>query len=196
MNWKEELLNAKEEVIYVNCKRGEGATTTIIEKILNTDKDIKVLYIGNYKTIEDKLLKITQEENSLISTLDTDYRVREAFVVTTNKNKIKIKCIMSDIFIKGINYDIGISDGYYLDIPDSIKGCKQQIIILPPDEEYKTKRLISSDESKEELPLTQRINNYRKNLFTELENIPMNDKTTMTRERIIGMIKSLDHIGR
>lgn len=196
MNWKEELLNAKEEVIYVNCKRGEGVTTTIIEKILNTDKDIKVLYIGNYKTIEDKLLKITQEENSLISTLDTDYRVREVFVVTTNKNKIKIKCIMSDIFIKGINYDIGISDGYYFGIPDSIKGCKQQIIILPPNEEYKTKRLISSDESKEELPLTQRINNYRKNLFTELENIPMNDKTTMTRERIIGMIKSLDHIGR
>lgn len=194
MNWKKELLNAKEEFIWIKYERGEGATYAVVEKILNTDKDINVLYIGNYRTLEDKLMELKEKDVSIIAKLETNYRDRKAFVKTIFGNEIRIICTTNNTF-KGGNFDIGISDGLHIDIPEAIKECKQKIIILP-EEEYRTKRLINSDKVLGKLPLNERIENYKKELFTELENIPMNDKTTMTRERIIGMIKSLDHIGR
>lgn len=194
MNWKKELLNAKEELIWVKYERGEGATYTVVEKILNTDKDINVLYIGNYRTLEDKLIELKEKDVSIIAKLETNHRDRKAFVKTIFGKEINIKCTANNTF-KGGNFDIGISDGLHIDIPEAIKECKQKIIILP-EEEYRTKRLINSDKVLGRLPLNERIENYKKELFNELERIPMNDKTTMTRERLISMIRSLDYIKR
>lgn len=200
MNWKEELINAKEEVIYVKHKRGEGVTATVIEKLLNTDKDISVLYVGNYVVVEDILLKIWHSKDKRIFNLETNYRTREIIVNLTNNKWIKIICTRveeaDENFKRGINFHIGVSDNLDFSMPQIIKRCRQKIIILP-DTDLTSFRLINSDKIKEEnkeLTLDKRIENYKKELFNELEGMPMNDKTTMTRERIISMIRSLDQI--
>lgn len=207
MNWKEELLNAKEEVVYVKYKRGEGATYTVIEKLLNTDKDLCVLYLGNYYIVEDILSKLYRNKDKRIESLLCSIENREIIVNLINNKWLKIVCTRlenaDENFKRGLRFHIGIADNSDFSMPKILNRCKQKIIIMS-DEGTTSFRIINSDKVKEklnkdenqELSLTQRINNYRKKLFTELENIPMNDKTTMTRERIIGMIKSLDHIGR
>ncbi|XZH34210.1 hypothetical protein ACSW8L_15935 (plasmid) [Clostridium perfringens] len=207
MNWKEELLNAKEEVVYVKYKRGEGATYTVIEKILNTDKDLCVLYLGNYYIVEDILSKLYRNKDKRIESLLCSIENREIIVNLINNKWLKIVCTRlenaNESFKRGLKFHIGIADNSDFSMPKILNRCKQKIIIMS-DEDTTSFRIINSDKVKEklnkdenqELSLTQRINNYRKKLFTELENIPMNDKTTMTRERIIGMIKSLDHIGK
>lgn len=207
MNWKEELLNAKEDLIYVKYKRGEGATYTVIEKLLNTNKDLCVLYLGNYYIVEDILSKLYRNKDKRIESLLCSIENREIIVNLINNKWLKIVCTRlenaDENFKRGLRFHIGIADNSDFSMPKILNRCKQKIIIMS-DEGTTSFRMINSDKVKEklnkdenqELSLTQRINNYRKKLFTELENIPMNDKTTMTRERIIGMIKSLDHIGK
>lgn len=198
MNWKEELINAKEEIIFLKRQDGIDFTEILMKKILQTKDNIDVLYIGGYQFLESFFL---HKKGCDIVHIEVQYNGQEELIVFT-KNKCQIHIYCRDRSSKKYEdkyFDIGILEQPFIEIPKVMKRCDQQIIVFP---KYQNMKFINTSENvkvleeNEELPLDQRINNYRNKLFTELERIPMKDSTTMTRERIIGMIKSLDHIGR
>lgn len=188
--WKEDLINAKEKLIFVNYKRGEGATTTILNKILKTNKNIKVLYIGslNKQYISEKL-RWSPNAWKVIH--------RDNYVKITKPNNIVIELIYkrhtSRIDEKDC-YDICISDCVYTIVPEFMfKQCEQVIMIMP---DLKDLKIINSNKflsnQKSELSFEEQIKLQKIKLLKELDGIPCNQNTTITREKIVGMLKKLN----
>lgn len=193
-NWKKELINAKEKLIYVNYKRGEGATTTILDKILRSDKDIKVLYIGCLdKQIIEEYLKYTFYKYDII------YKNHYIKITKPNNTIIELtyKSNISEELNRGIHYDICISDCVYTIVPEIMCNICEQIIMIMPDSD--NLKIINSNkilsEQKSKLSIEKQIELQKIKLLKELDELPCQQSTTITREKLINMLSMLDCIG-
>lgn len=207
MNWKEELLNAKEENIYVKFdsmnQLQENKTRvikTIMKKIYEekmknkNDQEIKLMTLGiyvndfidifkdiqGYYSVNSECQRLISPDNNLPSNICR---------ITFGSNVIYVHCLQYDDYLDDLQkYDMCI---LFLHHKLKTKNVKQMIYL---SDKFDDVDLYTIKFTEEKPPLTKRIEYYIEKLFLELEEIPMKDKTTMTRERIIGMINDLENL--
>ena len=207
MNWKEELLNAKEEVVYVKFdsydqlqENKSRVIKTIMQKVYEekiknkNNQEIKLMTLGIYvddfidifKDIQSyyfansECQRLISPDNNLPSNICR---------IIFGGSVIYVHCLQYDNYLDDLQkYDMCI---LFLHYKLKTKNTKQMIYL---SDKFDDVDLYTIKFTEEKLPLAKRIEHYVEKLFLELEEIPMNDKTTMTRERLITMINNLEDL--
>lgn len=200
--WKEELINAKEEIIYVKHERGDGATTTILNKILNSDKDLNVLYYG-VRSWGKRHLELIRENKKLMDLIDTYNSINEGSInkfVLKNGSTIKIYYSIEDKIrvsnnneLRGITFDMGVSDGLHFSIPNMLLDCKQKIVVLADHETYPS-ILIDSQKDRKKKSFDELIQEENMKLAIELLQANHSNNTALYRKSLVEMIEKLHNL--
>ena len=196
-DYQKKMLESKSKVVFCNWDRGEGKTYSICEKIFNIDG--KVLYIGLSdshfgKQFEDFLRENAHYETLVNLTTKRDcvnFTRKSIYSDRLQSNRIDIKSIGSLDSLIGARYDYVFFDET---IPDKktldsiIKPmCKNQIYIMNTIEESEFEYIDSS----KKLNKIKWIDKQIEDLMNEFSGIIKNEKTTMTREKVLGLIENL-----
>ena len=188
----EQLLKANESVVFCNFKRCTGKTYGAMLKVIK-EKPKRVLWIGktNISMLQEKL-------NEVLSEIDSNCKYM---------CKAEIYGGTGSLFLDGIeivvtyeskveNQTRGIKE-FDLVVYDEVKpskyyGKKQTICLFTREDiKYISSEFDSSLEKKNNISNEDR---QIAKLYHELDNIEFTEKTTMTRERIVNMIATLEDI--
>lgn len=197
--WQKELINANENVIYVKHQRGDGVTTALLQKILNDNDNFSVLAIGwNARYIADMLNNDFVLRDRKIRNIRVE-NVRQVVISMDYGNKITINCYYNiQELERGKKFKYGICEGVCLDIPYNMNSVCNNIILVLPDDNYSKVKLIDTTDAKKEEKRTPKeiIEDNIVKILNELDELKCNPNTTMTRERLIHMIRDLEEIKR
>lgn len=204
--YQDKMLNSEKEIVICNWERGDGKTYSIFKKILQ-DKNGKYLYISKFTfmALQDYFKEYVNENNNILSycNLSKDKTIIEF----KNGNTIQVYYIKPSSEFKGQrNIKIAFCDECYIDkiyIDTILKpmDVKQVYMMFTNDNiEYIDSRKINTEQ--ETMKKCFNIAKYDKTMNTfidaniiklidEFSKVPMNEKTTMTRNSILDMIGKL-----
>lgn len=193
--YQQKLLKSESKVVMCNWDRGKGKTYSIIQKIL--------LEGGNWvfitKTCHSKQAIIYDELAKSLKDIGLGYDLR------ANNNKIELRIVdgkainiyfeNSNTFRNGIRYDYIVFDDEKIDLEiirevKFNKGFKQVIITTTTDDfQYISDKaeLINIDKA-------EWIDQQIKELMIEFSKIKKDERTTITREKILEMIRKLEDL--
>lgn len=199
--WKEELKNSKENLVELVVDNPVQYVGDILEAIEGKWKE-KILVIGNYdffkrfsKVVEEKYksnVAIVSEENGVLINRGRYVKDADKSLVFRRKFDKSMRGDIVDIVLV-LNKNIMIDDEAMADISAIARGG-QVITINPP---FVSKVIRVAEEKSEN-------NNNNKTLlqeeisrlYKELSQMDHNEKTTMTRERLINMIEKLEGLNK
>ena len=210
MGWKEDLYRTKKENIYMKFnsmnqlqENKVEVIYTILqkiydEKIKNKNKQkVEIMILGihpvDFVIAFDNVIKnsdyrfINSECSRMISS--NDGLPSNECIITFDNNTIFVNCLDYDDYLDNLQkYDVCV---LILSHKVRTKGTKQMIYL---SDKFEDNDLYTIKFTEKNLPLEDKMEHYIEKLFLELEEIPMNEKTTMTRERIITMINNLEDL--
>lgn len=194
--YQQKLLKSERKIVMCNWDRGSGKTHSIIQKMLQECGNwvfITRTCYSKQALIRDELIKFLKSKN-------IDYYItvknNEIVLIIVNDKAIHIYFESSNTFRNGIRYDYVVfdDDKVDLDVIREVKanrGLKQIIITTTMDDfEYiSDERINVFNIDKDEW-----INQQIKELMIEFSNIRKDERTTITREKILEMIKQLENM--
>lgn len=190
--YQQKLLNSDKKIVMCNWERGNGKTHAIMQKILQSEGNW--VFITNTVHSKQNLMydKISQALKSYGKGFVLETRGNMIALTFVCEKKIHIYFENANTFRYGIKYDYVVFDDEIVDIEvirqaKTIRGLKQ-IIIATTDEDFE----YIDDGNNLTIDKENWIEQQIKELMIEFSNISKNERTTMTREKILGMIKQLE----
>lgn len=193
--YQQKLLKSESKVVMCNWDRGKGKTYSIIQKILQESGN----WVFITKTCHSKQAMIYDELAKVLKDIGLGY------VLRTNNNKIELIIVdnkainiyfeNSNTFRNGIRYDYIVFDDEKIDLEiirevKFNKGFKQVIITTTTDDfQYISDRAEPININKAEW-----IDKQIKELMIEFSKIRKDERTTITREKILEMIRKLEDL--
>ena len=191
--YQQRLLKSESKVVLCNWERGNGKTYSIISKILQEGGDwvfITQTYYSKQNIIYGELSKILRGRNLSYSLKINNNKIE---LIIVNDKTINIYFESSYAFRNRIRYDYVVFDDEKIDL-DLIREIKtnrdfKQVIITTTMDDFE---YISDKQEVVELNRKEWINQQIKELMMEFSKIRKDERTTMTREKILGMIRQLE----
>lgn len=192
--YQQRLLRSESKIVMCNWKRGNGKTYSIIQKILQEGGDWVFITQNCYSKqniIYDELSKNLRGRNLSYSLKINSNKIE---LIIVNGKTINIYFENPNTFRCSIRYDYVVFDDDKIDLEvireaKTIRGLKQIVITTTmSDFEY-----ISDDNKIEEnINKHEWIEQQIKELMMEFSKIRKDERTTITREKILGMIRQLE----
>ena len=198
--YQQELLKSESKIVMCNWERGSGKTYSVIQKILREGGDWvfitpcchnkqRLIYNELHECLKGEKLAyhIKTDNNRIELTLLKDKDVHIYFETPDNfRFSIKYDFIVFDDCEHILDNDIRV----IIKEAKTIRGLKQIIITTTMDYfEY-----ISDKEEVIDVDKTEWIEQQIKELMIEFSKIRKDERTTMTREKILGMIRQLENL--
>lgn len=188
-DYQKKMLGSKSKVVFCNWDRGEGKTYSICEKILRSDgKCLCISDSNNY----NKYLESIFEEKRQVKIIKSNCREMElwfgdeSIYITFVKINDLGNCI-------GARFDNVFFDEVIpnKDVLDSIimPMVSNQVYIMKTIIEGYAFEYIDSNKIKESK--IEWIDKQIEDLMNEFGGIAKNERTTMTREKVLGLIENL-----
>ena len=190
-DYQKKMLESKSKVVFCNWDRGEGKTYSICEKILRSDG--KCLCISNSNNY-NKYLESILEEKRQVKIIKSDCREMElwfggeSIYITFVKINDLGNCIgarFDNVFFDEVIPNKDVLDNIIMPM------VSNQVYIMKTIIEDYAFEYIDSNKEKEELTYIQWLDNEINKLQVEFSILPRKNDTTMTREKILGMIDKL-----
>lgn len=192
--YQEKMLNSKKEIVICNWERGQGKTHSIFTKIVRHGVG-KYIYISSFEPVmlKNEIKEYVRNLSNYIKT--SKFSKDEIIIEFTNSDFInggfiEIYFLKPSADFRGKrNMDIAFFDECYPDklyIDGVLKpmGVKQIYTMFTNDS-------IEYIDSRNSVKVENFYSNQIEELMIEYSNIPKNEKTTITREKILQQIKIL-----
>lgn len=193
--YQDKMLNSTKEIVVCNWERGDGKTHSIFKRIIRNESDKgKYIYISPF----DNSLAL---QNHFREYVKNKERIIEKYAYSKDKITLKYKheetievfCVNPNSEFRGQrNIDIAFCDEYipnklYIDSVLKPIGVKQIYIMLTNDN-------IEYIDSRNSRKVENFYDNQIEELMVEYSNVPKNEKTTITREKILQQIHILQEM--
>ena len=188
-DYQKKMLESKSKVVFCNWDRGEGKTRSICEKILRSEgKCLCISDSNNY----NKYLESIFEEKTRVKIIKSNCREMElwfgdeSIYITFVKINDLGNCIgarFDNVFFDNVIPDKGTLDNIIMPM------VSNQIYIMKTIIEGYAFEYIDSNKIKESK--IEWIDKQIEDLMNEFSGIIKNEKTTMTREKVLGLIENL-----
>ena len=193
--WREELLKCNEKEVYLKI---DNENTEVMEGIAKVIKDKskkiqnKILVVGDRRIFDSIIIRSELCKQRLF--VDDEHKIRG----DGNTGKSIYFRRRIDQSLRGRRFDITI-----ISIPSSLDNeiirqarliSNQVIVLVDRDQTIINKKLIEVDEHKYNKSNGELLKDEIKRLYEELAEIPHNERTTMTREKIVDMIFKLERL--
>lgn len=188
-DYQKKMLKSKSKVVFCNWDRGAGKTRSICEKIIRSEgKCLCISDSNNYNRVIKEIL----EEKTDVKIIKSSYqeiglwfRGKSIYIAFANLKDLG-NCMGSrydNVFFDDVIPNKGVLDNIIMPM------VSNQVYIMKTIIEGYTFEYIGSDKTK--LNKIEWVDKQIEDLMNEFSGIIKNERTTMTREKILGLIENL-----